>query len=647
MDCVIYSGTDHPCSNIAHGESISPIMMQALSLIFPIEECCYFEATVVLLDPPQYKYDFCYSIKDGSCSHACACDTTTKNVSLYSLSSTLSVGTILYADQALSIQAPAGWYGANGNCYTISGGPNSIVPGLSGALQSISPCTTTTSTTSTTTLAPCYCFTVTMSSTHTISYLDCFNVNRTSPLYTTGTSVDICAQLINANSAYSWSAPIKYCADRITCPTTTTTSTTTSTTTTTTLPPCNCITFTNYNTQATIGWTNCDGKNETSTIPKLVSETIPSVIKTCGSNGYSSGQVNIVVGPPCVGAKLAANCPTGSTTTAACSDFMLYCCGNLDSITSIKPCYPNATVPLAINNMYTDEQGRRWIVIGSGGTPTDTTYSPQLTYIGQSTLGNCQNISIGQLCPGVVAPTTLPVVKHLKYSDVDCIAACVSSTIVSVYSSCGTLSLNCMLYTDVGLTNPVTTVGYYSDGVNSFYVDNTGRCTSQSSCSQCTTAAPTTAAPTTANPNTIEIRNDVSGQQTHNAGLPVITQIGIYINGGIMALSSVTWTGGNFRNLVPGDNISGTYTGAPSGQLGMAISKTWDGATSGNGTPLQPSFTGTYYVRLYRNGQEIGCTPVDTSPSTPAPIALPSGAVYSTGDAIKIVLTKTGGGLFC
>jgi len=647
IDCVIYSGEDHSCSEITNGQPISQIMLQALSLIFPIEECCYFEATVVLIDPPPSQYTFCYSsaANNGSCNKACSCDSTTSNITVYSLDNPLVTGSLLYTDSNLSTLASAGWYGANNQCITVSGG--TTIPGVVGAIQSISSCIVTTTTIApTTTLAPCYCYTVTIGEiSSTIVYVNCAGVDQTSIEYNADTIVTICAQSITPNIGYTVNNPTQYCANRINCPTTTTTTTLAPTTTTTTTIPCNCITFTNPTDQARISWRNCTGQ--------IVSDTIAAapdanngeftIERRCGSSGAANNpKIDIVVGAPCTGT-IPVCFISETTTTEACSPWVLYCCGNTNGgIISIKPCFPNPTAPFAVNNMYTDEQGRRWIVVGSSGTATSTYNPSSLTFVGTSTLANCQSASVGQLCPGITTTVAPPVARVMKFSSVDCVTACTTTSTVTVYSNCAVLSISsCRLYTNSGLTTPVSTAGYYVDTTTNlvFQVNSSGFLVSQFSCATAPCFVPPTTTTTTVfNTKTIRIENNVlySPPQTPNNGLPIITEVGFYTDSTSLVpwiYPNVSWSGPGFQfsSVTPGGTPStGTYTQLQGLPLGIRISNTTTGGT--------PAYTGNYYVRVFKNGTQID---IITVPSSQQTQLVNLNSTFVLGDTIKITLSIT------
>jgi len=644
IDCVIYSGDDHPCSDIENGQPISQIMLQALSLIFPLNVCCYFEATVVLIDPPPSQYTFCYSsaINNGSCNKACSCDPTTSNVTVYSLDNPLVPGSLLYTNGTLSTLAPAGYYSANYNCITVSGGS---ISGVTGAVQSIASCIVTTTTAApTTTLAPCYCYKVTMVSTGTILYTNCSGASITSPSYNSGTTQSICAQAITPNARYTVAAPTEYCADRITCPTTTTTTTLAPTTTTTTTIPCNCITFTNRSDQARISWRNCTGQIVTNTIAAApdVTNGEYTIEQRCGSSGAAnSDKIDIVVGAPCSGLARDAVCVSSSTTTTeACSPWLLYCCGNTGGgVISIKPCFPNVTgVPFAVNNMYRDEQLRNWIVVGSGGTPTSS-YAPlTLMYVGTSTLANCQSASVGQLCPGITTTVAPPSARVMKFNATDCVTACASGSSVTVYSNCAILSISgCTLYTNSNLTTPVA-AGYYVDTTTNlvFQVNSLGNLVSQFSCATapCYTPPTTTPPSTTVNTKTITLRNNISysPQLPANTNLPAIINIGFVLVPGsplFPFIPVVSWPAGTFSSVLPNQQLIGTYTTfSSSSPFAIEISQT----TTGSG------YSGSYSARFYKNGTQVSCVTFQTS-ATPQTIS--SGQSYFVGDAIEVIIART------
>jgi hypothetical protein len=658
MDCVIYSGADHTCSNITHGESISPIMLQALSLIFPIDSCCHFEANSTLIVPPPQPYTFCYVVDDGTCGRVCACDPTTTNVTVYSLDNPLVVGSILYSDPLFIQTAPEGWYGANGQCITVSGG--TVIPGVAGAIQTITTCvptTTSTSTTTTTTLAPCYCYKITMVASSTVTYINCNGSSITTPIKAIGTIFEICAQSVTTSSNYTITSPTQYCADRINCPTTTTTSTSTTTTTTAAPLPCNCISFTNYSDQATISYKDCDGNIKTETLPAFVE--VPVAVLRCGSGGTStSGKVDIIIGSACTGSR-QPTCATVTTTTAAPSPWVLRCCGDVNTVITIKPSFPIINgAAFAVNNIYKDDAGLVWIVINSGGTASSS-YSPlTFTYVANGTFANCQSRGVNQICPGVTTTTTAPVAKLLTYSAVNCITPCApGGSTNSFYSNCAVLSTNnCKLYTNVGLTTLAPT-GYYSDHTNSYYVNSGGNITLLQPCSAapCITTT-STSTTTTINTKTIEIKNNVirNSQQCGNYSgttlFPIITAFGTWINGSVGSLPSITWHG-VFGNLAPEQNITGTYQAPPNGQLGISLTATYStcqcGTCTDPGTGCCAAYTGYYYLKVYKNGSSTPsmCTIINSS-TIPQDKGLNS-VVFTSGDSILIVLDKTDVSGFC
>jgi len=264
LSCVVYSG-DNVGGQATTGQSISPIILNALDAIFPLSVCCAFTATATLLNPPAQKYTFCY-IDDNVYDAVCDCDATTTTVTVYSIDNPLVVGSKLYSNVNLTIPAAQGLYGGMGQYIAV-------IP-TTGEIISISQCIPATTTTSSTT----------------------------------------------------------------------TTTSTTSTTSTTT------------------------------------------------------------------------------TTTRACSQFVLFCCGNLTGTTSIKPCYPQTNVPFVLGNMYTDANGLYWLVALASGTPTDTTYVPgAFTFISAgNVIADCREASGYQQCPGIPTTTTrtpLPTISY-EFNDV-------------------------------------------------------------------------------------------------------------------------------------------------------------------------------------------------------------------------------------
>ena len=131
-----------------------------------------------------------------------------------------------------------------------------------------------------------------------------------------------------------------------------------------------------------------------------------------------------------------------------------------------------------------------------------------------------------------------------------------------------------------------------------------------------------------------------SPQYASNSGFPIISDIGQYNpQSGFIVWSGLTWSGPtapNFTNLAPGSSLSGTYSQAAGQPLAIRISRT--------STGVAPTYSGSYYAHMYRNGQEIGC--VRISPST-QPQTIDLGTTYSTGNAIKIILNTIGGGAWC
>jgi len=195
MSCVIYSGADHNCSDIKHGESISPIMLQALSLIFDVEVCCDFSADAIVIGN---LFQFCkVTAQNGTCNMACACNSLyTTPINLYAFLNTLAIGNTLYTDTACDTPVSAGLYGLNGLCYTIDEDgiitdihvcvpPTTSTTTAAPTTTSSTTSTSTTSTTSTTTLPPCNCITwdnTLNEQSGIISYTDCTGAPRTGPL---------------------------------------------------------------------------------------------------------------------------------------------------------------------------------------------------------------------------------------------------------------------------------------------------------------------------------------------------------------------------------------------------------------------------------------------------------------------------------
>lgn len=641
IDCVIYSGEDHPCSDIANGQPISQIMLQALSLIFPLEECCYFEATAVAILPAPQQYTFCFSSteRDGNCGRACECDNTSvSGTVVYSLDNPLVPGSLLYSNSTLSALAPAGWYSANENCTVVSGGASSIIPGVSGAVQSISPCVTPTTTPAPTiTIAPCYCYTVTILSTNTIAYINCEGDEVTSPSYETDDVIELCAEYVIPDANYIITPPTQYCGDRINCPTTTTTTTAPPTTTTTTLPPCNCITFTNFsNNPGIISWRNCLGQMQNETMPPAPdgSNQIFAIVNKCGSSAASSDlKIDISVVAPCSGTGLSAVCNVSSTTTKPCSQFILYCCKN-DTGTPIviQPCYPNVLVPFVVGNVYIDELSRYWVVMGTTGTPTITTGIPLsfafLASYGSASLAlaACQESSVNQtaLCPGITTTLAPATAYSLSYNVTDCGGACGANSPTTYYSRCATLSSGgtCRLFTDLACTTPVSISGYFSNGTTCYSVISSGYVSSISLCSNYTTT--TTIAPTT----TVDTKRiTVNNQLLTNYGNIRITNVGSFLNGGIQPIPTATWLSGPALN--PGNTAIASYTLLGSFQQ-FAVSL----------TPTQIGGTNyTVYLHLYVNGSLIETILVPYS-ATAQTVAFAS-RTYTTGETIIINLNRT------
>lgn len=635
MDCVIYSGSDHTCSDISNGESISPIIMQALSLIFPIEECCYFEATVVLIDPPPSEYTFCYVLDDGTCGRVCECDSTTSNVKVYSLDNPLIVGSLVYSDQNLSILAPEGWYGATGQCITIAGGTSSIyVSGIEGTVQAITNCVAPTTTAApTTTLAPCYCYSIFMITTSTVSYVDCSGVSQVTSSRPAGTTFSLCAESIVSSVAYSVALPTQYCADRLNCPTTTTTTTATPTTTTTTTPPCNCILFENSGKQASISYKDCLGKLHTETISGALDPSEPVSLTRCGSSGASSSvNVRIEEGDACIGTGLSASCDIVPTTTIPCSQFILQCCKN-DTATPIiiQPCYPNVTVPLAVGNVYLDDQSRYWVVMGTTGTPNNT-YSPAwLTYYqsyssASLALSACKDTALNQtaLCPGITT-TQGPAIPYLFYfSSVSCTGSCYGTSGTVYYSRCATLVSGgtCRLYTDITCLIPVAVAGYYSNGTTCYSVNSSGYVGSINLCSNFTTTTTSTSTSTLFT-KTLQVNNQLSSSY----GNIKITNFGSILGTAIQPIPTATWTSGPATN--PGGTSNGVYTLiAGFTQLGIELTPT-----------IVASFNYTVYIHVIVNGTQIECIPVPYSSTSQTIIT--SSHSYVTGDSIVVTLNRT------
>ena len=235
MSCVVYSGTDHNCSDITHSESISPILLQALSLIFNVEVCCEFSADATRIGNA---FDFCKAIgSDATCYRACLCDQIhTTPIQLYAFHDTIGgVGNILYIDTACESPASAGYYGANGYCYTLDG--NGVILSITSCIPPTTTSTTTTppptttststtttsSTTTTTTLPPCNCITWDNSlhePSGTVSYKDCTGVNRTvfMPSYSVVKRCGSSASAPNGNVLPIVGGPCTFNGDAYQCP---------------------------------------------------------------------------------------------------------------------------------------------------------------------------------------------------------------------------------------------------------------------------------------------------------------------------------------------------------------------------------------------------------------------------------------------
>lgn len=163
--CVKHSGEDQPCSDIESGEPLCELLIKFLEVEFPDSECCRLEMSIDLLATPitpsttttsttstttsststtstttsttKTPLQFCYSVE--SCSFACGC-VETSNVTLYSNCTTINTGCILYTNAALTSTALAGYYGANGKCYVVSGA--GVITGVSNCVTEVQLCYT-------------------------------------------------------------------------------------------------------------------------------------------------------------------------------------------------------------------------------------------------------------------------------------------------------------------------------------------------------------------------------------------------------------------------------------------------------------------------------------------------------------------------
>lgn len=52
--CVTFSGSDYPCSDVPihNGDPLCTLLINILSLIFPVSQCCALTGTIILVDPP-------------------------------------------------------------------------------------------------------------------------------------------------------------------------------------------------------------------------------------------------------------------------------------------------------------------------------------------------------------------------------------------------------------------------------------------------------------------------------------------------------------------------------------------------------------------------------------------------------------------
>lgn len=376
---------------------------------------------------------------------------------------------------------------------TITNGANCV----SGAC----PTTTTSSTTTTTTLA-CTCYTLSTSNTSQIAvYTNCQTGAATGISLSAGTPQKVCARAVTPATGLSIINTGGICVDLIHCPTvsTTSTSSTTSTTSTTTLRyPCNCLTFTNSssNLSKQIGYTNCDGVFVSNiTIP------VSSTLNYCGTNGTSNDSISVFISEgaqcsnsnPCV----STTSTTSTTTAAPCREYILTNLTNSPQSITATLCLDNSiiTIPVAVGNPGTTACVRNLIYDPTkvSAVPTNTacpgfTPPPPPPLVTTSSTSTTSTTS--------TSTTTTAILSLASYSNVGkiCFAGNTTSDLACTYYrdcnnyyynkiTCPTLTIGCMLYTDVNLTIPlVSNYPYYSDGTNIYQISGTGIITNVSTC---------------------------------------------------------------------------------------------------------------------------------------------------------------------
>jgi hypothetical protein len=371
-ECVIYSGVDYECIDVASGDTLISVLLSILETYFPEADCCKMLNGTLTRNP--VSYTFCYSYDDGTCGRACECDSTTTVVTLWSLNDPLAVGSLLYSNSSLTTLAPEGWYSRNGKCYVVTGGTS--LPGPDGQIQSINNCTvpTTTSTTTTTTIAPTTTTTTLIQPT-TCNCYGIFNPTERAKAFTWTDCIKLTAQFeivgpgateyrCSRSDGFLPSLELvitNYGLCGTSCPPT-------STTTTTTAPPspvCKCIVmiYRGDSTSFNITYVDCEGITSD---PFTISVETP-IFYVCGSNPQTTDtDVDFYTGANCFGDEctysfMISNSLNGASITGVNTPgFIVYelfpeysfpvtCIGPVTTVTGIHGPY-NDSFNVSINN---------------------------------------------------------------------------------------------------------------------------------------------------------------------------------------------------------------------------------------------------------------------------------------------------------
>lgn len=175
----------------------------------------------------------------------------------------------------------------------------------------------------------------------------------------------------------------------------------------------------------------------------------------------------------------------------------------------------------------------------------------------------------------------------------------------NVFSSCGTITVGCFLYTDAGLTTPAAN-GIYSDGTTAFTVTGgAGEVTASAACGSFTTTTTTTAPYGTFIITNTSADLDVSGITLGGVS-------GVVTSGSFPSTPST----GNIEGETSLITIPGTHTvvltGVTSGTTGQVIRVTDSNGTAQQqtiGNPFSGDVTFTGVVINTTTQIQIDCLP--------------------------------------